>query len=126
MAVATDSSPEAGAVVTAPRPRSMVAETGRRQERARIRAFGAAEGGAAARPGARESALAAAGFWRDADGEWRLASAQSESELDVAWEVDYDFPEVPVAGLASSRWRTKQVQRWRYEEGILIKEARAQ
>ncbi|CAK0860257.1 unnamed protein product, partial [Prorocentrum cordatum] len=132
LVVATDSSLEAGAVSTTRWPRSLVAEAGRVQERARFRepaaveADGAAGGAPAARRGARKAALEAAGFWRDADGEWRLAEGAIDSdEQAAAWEADPSFPEVPAAGLASSRWRTKQVQRWRFEEGILIQGARA-
>ncbi|CAK0858238.1 unnamed protein product [Prorocentrum cordatum] len=133
LVAATDSSLEAGAVSTTHWPRSLVAEVGRAQERTRFREPAAvetdgADGGApAARRGAREAALEAAGFWRDADGEWRLAEGvNDDDELAAAWEAGPSFPEVPAAGLASSRWRTKQVQRWRFDGGgILIKEARA-
>ncbi|CAK0851827.1 unnamed protein product, partial [Prorocentrum cordatum] len=132
LVVATDSSLEAGAGSTTRWPRSLVAEVGRVQERARFRepaaveTDGAAGAAPAARRGARDAALEAAGFWRDADGEWRLAEgAIDDDEQAAAWEAGPSFPEVPAAGLASNRWRTKQVQRWRFEGGILIKEARA-
>ncbi|CAK0865318.1 unnamed protein product [Prorocentrum cordatum] len=124
LAVATDSSLEAGAVST-------VAEVGRVQERAGFRepvaagAEGAADGARAARRGARETALEAAGFWRDERGKWRLAETAEGDSLAGARGLDPSFPEVPAAGLASTRWRTKQVQRWRFDGGILVKEARA-
>ncbi|CAK0893340.1 unnamed protein product, partial [Prorocentrum cordatum] len=102
---------------------------GRAQERARFRepaaveTDGAAGAAPAARRGAREAALEAAGFWRDADGERRLAEGAIDDDGQAAaWEADPSFPEVPAAGPASSRRRTEQVQRWRFEEGILIKE----
>ncbi|CAK0896185.1 unnamed protein product, partial [Prorocentrum cordatum] len=104
---------------------------GRVQEKAHLREVAAGplaakDGGLpAARRGAREAALIAAGFRRDGGGERRLAGAGDDAELAAAWEADPGFPEVPAAGLASSRWRAKQVPRWRFEEGILIKEARA-
>ncbi|CAK0891104.1 unnamed protein product [Prorocentrum cordatum] len=121
LVVATDSSLEAGAVATTRWPRSLVAEVGRAQERARFRGPAAAE-----TDGAAGAALEAAGFWRDADGEWRLAEGVvDDDEQAAAWEAGPSFPEVHAAGLASSRWRTEQVQRWRFGEGILTEEARA-
>ncbi|CAK0868558.1 unnamed protein product, partial [Prorocentrum cordatum] len=131
LVVATDSSLEAWAAPATRRPRSMVAEAGRVQDGARFREVAAgplaAEGGGlpAARRGAREAALVAAGFWRGVGGEWRLAGAGADAELAAAWGADPGVPVVPVAGLASSRWRAKHVQRRRFEEGILIKNARS-
>ncbi|CAK0880601.1 unnamed protein product [Prorocentrum cordatum] len=115
LAVATDSSLKAG----------------RMQERARFREvvagpLAAEDGGLpAARRGARGAALVAAGFWRDGGGQWRLADAGDDAQLAAVGGADPGSPEVPAAGLASSRCRTKQVLRWRFEEGILIKRARS-
>jgi len=128
LVVATDSSLEAGAVSTTRWPRAMVAMTGRQQERARFRPPRPFEEGPQLldpRPAARESALTAAGFWRDEGGEWRLADPEALDELGAGWVIDPNFEEVPATGLAAQRWRTKQVLRWRFEEGILIKGARA-
>ncbi|CAK0793067.1 unnamed protein product [Prorocentrum cordatum] len=72
-----------------------------------------------------EAAPMAAGFWRGGSGEWRLAVAGDDAELGAAWGADPSYPEVPAAGLASSSWRAKQVQRWKFEGCIQIEEARA-
>ncbi|CAK0820606.1 unnamed protein product, partial [Prorocentrum cordatum] len=88
----TDSSREGCAVARAFWPLGAAREAGRTSERQRYRRVGSRR--------ARESAVETAGFRRQADGSWSVASGPDEWDCDEPpseaardWEIDKSFPE---------------------------------
>jgi hypothetical protein len=83
---------------------------------------------------ARQHAIQAAGFAMNADGKLardteghaiRVPREILDSEFAERWEVAPDFQEVPSHLLADNLWKNVMSDRWRYDEGILLLEARA-
>ena len=76
---------------------------------------------------ARESALTSAGFIRDElTGAWKAGNLSTEDYLNLSgWKLDQSFEEVPARLLRKQLWQPKLWGKWRFNEGIIILEARA-
>ena len=76
---------------------------------------------------ARESALTSAGFIRDElTGAWKAGNLSTEDYLNLSgWRLDQSFEEVPARLLRKQLWQPKLWGKWRFNEGIIILEARA-
>ena len=98
-------------------PKSVVAETGRLQERSRFRR--------SSTHSARESALTAAGFSYDGQTWGRISESAAKRLSEAGWEINPSFQEVPSFGLRREFWSPKQWGRWLFSEAIGILEARA-
>ena len=98
-------------------PKSVVAETGRLQERSRFRR--------SSTHSARESALTAAGFSYDGQTWGRISESAAKRLSEAGWELNPSFQEVPSFGLRREFWSPKQWGRWLFSEAIGILEARA-
>ena len=75
---------------------------------------------------ARESALAAAGLYREGV-VWKVSASGVDDELECGgeWSAVDLFEEVPAAGLRKELWMPKFWGSWRHSENVLILEARA-
>ena len=116
---ATDSSLEGFGVVSSVWHREEVAQVGRVMERSRFRKLGSHS--------ARDSALTAAGFTRDAiTNAWEVGDIDSETFIEQSgWALNKGFKEVPGHLLHADNWQPCLWGKWERKADILELEARA-
>ena len=119
LVTSSDASESGYGVCTSHWPSSQVAEAGRVPEKSRFRRTESHR--------ARESALSAAGFHQDVPtGKWLAGKIDSEEYLkSIGWEVSEGFPEIDARRLHRFLWTPRMWGTWKYQEHILILEARA-
>ena len=96
-----------------------VAKVGRIKERTRFKRSSGHS--------ARESALTNAGFVKDLiTGDWKAGLIDGEQYLEQSgWTLDETFEEVPAKHLHHDLWEPKLWGRWKYDDDIIVLEARA-
>lgn len=99
--------------------REDVAKVGRIKERTRFKRSSGHS--------ARESALTSAGFVKDLiTGDWKAGLIDGEQYLEQSgWTLDETFEEVPAKHLHHDLWEPKLWGRWKYDDDIIVLEARA-
>lgn len=74
---------------------------------------------------ARESALSAAGLHFDGKAWTNFSSESAKRFHEAGWDLSEGFPEVPAAALKRERWKPKLRGKWRFNDNIVLLEARA-